>query len=358
MKTAISRTLTAATLLGITSLSANCGLVPLDILDALPSDNVITLRVPGAKVPTSPGSTSLLPLLGGTSEYHAQSTQISTAVNTNVLDLVRRIRTIVGYPPSKQSGNVSTWGPYSPGGLDALNYRFTATRSGEAHYLVTLEARPQVDQTEAGFKTLLDGDLEGVIGGGGGNGKGTFTVYLDNRAAVDSNWLVRGSLRIAYDASADPRTINVDLDGFDPAAASTGSGGLWDDVAPAPAAATYRYAEASDHSGTFLFTFHLNVQDASLPGAETLTLRTRWNADGLGRGDSTISGEDVATQLQGLGLQGDTIHASECWDADFNVTFQDSDPAELRTTVRDLQGDPAACVFTQADYPETASNGL
>lgn len=340
-----------------------CGVLPTDLKDILPDDRAISLRVPGAQVPSSPANLGVLrPLLGAASEYQGNAAAIATVVNGHVVDLVGRIRSIASYPPNSMQGNTYIWGPYSPGGLDPLNYRFTAVKTAEARYTIRLDARPASDST-AKFQTLLDGVVERVLGSETNQGKGNFTVDFDNRRILDPNWMTRGKLSIVYDASTEPRAIEVTLQGFDPSSAlasNGGSGGLGQsglhtEPNAEPAAdsvlSTYRYTEAEDSSGTFHFSLRLNVQDASLPAAETVTLNARWDAAGRGRADSTMSGEDVPVQLQAAGIDGDVIHATECWDEQFQVVFQDSNPVELRSTLRDLQGDAATCAFAEADYP-------
>jgi hypothetical protein len=347
-----------------------CGALPLDLRDILPDDASISLRVPGSQLPGNTGGFSVFrPLVGATSEYHANAASIASVVNTNVLDLVRRIRGIAEYPPNSTQGNTYVWGPYSPGGLDTLNYRFTATKTAPSRYAIRLDARPGSDSSPDAFKNLLDGEVEGILGAedadkGSGKGKGTFNVHFDNRRAVDPNWLARGEVGIVYDSSVEPRSIDVNLRGFDPSAAAaiggSGGGGLGGSGlhhdAPADAVAdtlvtTYRYTEDVDTSGTFLFSLRLNIQDASLPAAELVTLQARWDANGHGRADSTVTGEDVPAQLRAAGIEGNVIHSTECWDDTFAVVFQDSSPAELRTTLRALEGDPNACAFTNVEYP-------
>ena len=163
-----------------------CGALPLDLRDILPDDASISLRVPGAQLPGNTGGFNLFrPLVGASSEYHANAASISSVVNTNVLDLVRRIRGIAEYPPNSTQGNTYVWGPYSPGGLDTLNYRFTATKTGTSRYTIRLDARPGSDSSPDAFKNLLDGEVEGILGAsdadkGSGKGKGTFKYSNGN----------------------------------------------------------------------------------------------------------------------------------------------------------------------------------
>jgi hypothetical protein len=130
---------------------------------------------------------------------------------------------------------------------------------------------------------------------------------------------------VVYDLETEPKTLDVS----------------WESIVSMPQGnepetVDYRYSEAQDGSGDFQFTAFGDTNDPG-PLAETIEMRSRWNATGAGRGDARIHDGDLDL----------TVTASECWGTAFTVVYA-TDSAGWEPTI----GDPAACAFATAAYPE------
>ncbi|MBI5497591.1 MAG: hypothetical protein HY904_21450 [Deltaproteobacteria bacterium] len=306
---------------------------------ALPSDDSISIRVPGASQQGQ--SSTSQGLLGAASDFYIHTYRISRFLNGHVVGLLAHIRWVTSQPPTTHQGDTYVWGPHTPGGLEPLTYRLTAEKLGEHTYSLVLHARPRSAQDESAFKAILEGTVQGS-GQGDGRGKGDLVLHFDNAAAINPAVLERGDIIISFNALEEPRKVGVDFAQFQGADQGV------------PHDATYRYEEAADQSGSFLFAVEGNVNraDENRAALEVLTLRSRWLSSGAGRGDVTITGGDVEAQLGEAGMNGSSVQATECWGEDFTVVFQDTLPEQLREHIRPLQGDPALCAVTQASFPD------
>jgi hypothetical protein len=308
----------------------------------LPSDDAVSIRVPGTQA--SGLSATSQGLVGQSSEFYIHTYRISRFLNGHVVGLLGHLRAITSQPATSTQGDVSTWGPYTPGGLEPLTYRLTATKVSDHVYNLSLEGRPRRSTSDADYRALLDGQVTGS-GADDGRGMGDLELHFDNAAAINPGVLERGTIHIGYNAMTQPRTVAVDFLQF---ASDEGT----------PADATYRYSENEDHSGTFLFSVAANIHRAQdqHPGLETLTLRSTWVESGAGRGDVTVEGAEVAEQMQSVGLTETSVKATECWGEDFSVVFQETLPQALESDIRPRQGDPTACAVAQADFPAASAN--
>ena len=331
-----TKTLTTLSLLALGSTLGACG--PAEGLSGmLPSNEAVSIRVPGG----DDGGGLEQALLGDVSEFYVHTYRTSRFLNGHVVGLLERMREVTQHPPTTTDGPRSTWGPYTPGGLEPLTYRLVAEKVADNTYNLDLQGRPRRATGEEDYKSLIDGQVVGS-GQGDGRAKGSLTLHFDNAGAMNPGVLERGEVLIGFDALQWPRAITVDFAQF-----AGAEGGPHD--------ATYRYTENEDRSGTFLFSVLLNVHRAeeARPGLETMALRSSWAASGAGRGDVTITGDEVAAQLSEASMDATAVQATECWGEEFTVVFQDTLPAELRDGIRPLQGDAAACAVT-ASFPDPA----
>lgn len=96
----------------------------------------------------------------------------------------------------------------------------------------------------------------------------------------------------------------------------------------APADLDYRYERTAAGDGILDFAA---LDESGAP----FQVKSRWRADGAGRVDARVTRDGV------------TILSSECWDAAFLAVFAESGGAAV--------GDPAACAFRTAAYPEAGA---
>ncbi|MEW5852139.1 MAG: hypothetical protein AB2A00_25345 [Myxococcota bacterium] len=316
-----------------------CGPQKADFSTALPSDEAVTIRVPGSE-DEGGSSTASSALVGDVSEFYVHTYRISRYLNGHVVALLREIRNITQHEPTSVEGEKAIWGPYTPGGLEPLTYRLTAEKIGENQYALNLEARRKQSAAEEDYRSLIDGQVQGS-GQEDGRGQGVLVLHFDAAGDLNPAVLERGEIQISFNSMQEPRSIDVDFIQFANA----------DDRNPHDA--TYRYAENEDHSGTFLFSIQANIHkhNENKPGLETMTLRSSWVGSGAGRGDVTVSGAEVAADLSAAGLTDTNVRATECWGEDMTVVFQDTVPAELREEIRPLDGEESACAVA-ASYPD------
>jgi hypothetical protein len=90
-----------------------------------------------------------------------------------------------------------------------------------------------------------------------------------------------------------------------------------------------------DGTGILFVDAHDDVSDEKNTAKEDVQIRSRWNAQGAGRADISLSGGDVP-QTYG------TISATECWDSTFARVYY-GDSVEYAPT----EGDAAACAYSE-----------
>ena len=101
-----------------------------------------------------------------------------------------------------------------------------------------------------------------------------------------------------------------------------------------PMNATYQYAEHADSSGSFQFGLRTNFDSDPNGILEDVTLVSRWIASGR-----RPRGSASARERQ-LAVAGFVVHATECWDHDFQRVYytEDVDPSKT-------EGDVSACAL-------------
>ena len=212
----------------------------------------------------------------------------------------------------------ATWGPWGT----ALDPVYT---------LLWVARDPETDVTTWGFDqwprdTARDASypvVQGEVDPGATRevSTGRFSIDFDTIHELDPTEEATGQFSVDYDIREDGVSGTATFTGFGP-----------DDLD-----ADYAYEQTFDGEGRM----DLGVVSDLNPGdgtglEETWDVRSRWLATGAGRADVRVTGGD-------LGATEATV--SECWDGSFaRVYYRES----LSGTE---EGDPAACAFTEAEYP-------
>jgi len=294
--------------------------------DALPQKEAIQIGTPSADA--NPGALSVSrdalgqsPSYG--SEYAIMSYWTAVSVNVGVWSTLTLVQIITAYPPSSCDDAACTWGPWP--GDDGLNeWKFHAEKVGES-YDYALSARPIAGAAE--WVDLLVGSA--TPGADRHHGDGNFTIDFDAQGALDHGGVVDwqqdyGRLEVTYDNRTD-LSIGASL-----------VGGKNDDPAnPHLMNAVYAFLDTGAGG-------ELQLGVVNLGTAERVSLRTRWDAGGAGRGDAHYNGLDPA------GAPVDYF-ASECW-----VGAAGDPPwvpawGEIYDTKVPF-GDEADCAFTPASF--------
>jgi hypothetical protein len=272
---------------------------------ALPTAEQLSIKLPEGQTRA----------VGQLAEYYTHTRNITRTLNGSSAWVLILIHSIVQYPVTTVEGNVYTWGPWAEG-LDPAEYKLVVTAMANGNFEYQLAGRPR--NTTGAFETVIAGTA--IPGATDAQSKGQ--VLLDFDAAervnpVDNDG--KGQLTIKYDFAA--RTLELDATSVEN---------------NRPATAHYVYKTQVDGSGDMVFGLRGNADGGA--GLESLTLRSRWQTGGAGRGDARVTGGDVGTA---------EITASECWDTQFRRTYFIAEAGMLGGT----EGNVANCVFATADLP-------
>jgi hypothetical protein len=302
-------------------LAAACGeskLTADEIRSALPKKEAIRIGTPDDAAAASAGLQNALrapAALATTSEFAATTYWTAVTVNTAVWWTLLNLEVITLFPPTACTEDACTWGPHL--GDDQLNrWQLVVSREGDG-YAYALSGQP-VAHPEVGFLPLIAGVAR--RGQDRWHGHGTFTVDFDAAANLDheAGWTQEdyGVLEVTYDNRTDLQVDAVFL------------GAQNDDPAAGAEFMNAAYAfDASPGGGTLEIAFETLEAEPY-----TLSLRSRWNETGAGRGDARVAGN------------GFTYEKSECWDAAPGAELLfDSEPAG------DF-GDEALCAFLDAEF--------
>lgn len=259
-------------------------------------------------------ASSRAPAVGELAEYYVATRGVTRTLNGGTAFVLVLVHTIVHFPPTSVDGATATWGPHADA-LDPAEWMLVVTERPDGTYDWHLDGRSRT-VPGAQFETILAGNA-------GGDGTGHFTLDFDKAEEVnpiDNDG--RGRITATYDIPA--RTLDLAVEAIE-------------DRNGVPTAIQYDYAYAEDASGggDMVFSIYADTEDAG-PAPEELTLRSRWQADGSGRGDARIRSGDAPAE----------VVASECWSSSFlRVFYTDS------ATWQPTEGDATACAFADQDLP-------
>lgn len=305
MKIAMSSLLTATC---AASLAVGCVKTdaPSEVGRAIPTADQVRIKLPGGGDKT----------VGDLSSYYVTTRAVTATLNGGSAWVLILIHAIVETPPTSVDGNVYTWGPGSQA-LDPADYRLDVTANDDGTFDYALSGQSKVNPD--GFKTVISGHADPTPGELQGNGD--FRIDFDASAQINpiDNGDNKGVVEVQYDLATKHLGLSL---------ASTDANGN-------PVSADYQYDESVDGSGNM--TFSADADAGGTPALEKMTLRSRWLADGSGRGDARIAAGDLGS---------DEALASECWDTHFKVSFY-TDNVEFQPT----QGDEASCAFADQDLP-------
>ena len=288
------------------------------VSDALPLAEDVRVNLPESAAGDQQAA------LGEVAEYYALTRGITREFNSGAAFALILVHTIVQFPPTTVDGNTYTWGPGSDP-LDPADYRLVVTDNLNGTYNWSLDGKSKLD-ANAQFLTALSGVA--VEGDTPHRGSGEFTLDFNAMREIDP---------IEHaDSEGGTVTVVYDLENTDGTAASLSM--HIDGIENGEAlVADYDYSENQDGSGDFQFSLPVDVgEDGTL--SEDVILRSRWLADGSGRGDARISGGDLGDEV---------VEASQCWNTSFRSVYETSSHEEILAET----GDVADCAFIDQDLP-------
>ena len=289
--------------------------------DPIPQSSDVALAVPGSSSSTSTTSSAAgLHIAGGSgtgdlASYYLFTRDISAGVDWGTGAILGGVWLIVNQPATTISGNTATWGPGN-GALDTANWRFVVKEVGDKEYDWELDGRPKASTNDSDFKPVISGH---------GYGKsrpehrsGNFTIDNDEYKLLEPEFgHDSGTTKVTYDLRQYPAQIQVELR---PNPTSLGQNDI-------------TVTHDSDGSGEVDITGKDDISSTKDGILEDVTIMSRWNNTGAGRGDAQMSGGEL-TQ---------TVTASQCWSSSFAQTYY-TDSVNYQPT----SGDPSSCAFSQS----------
>ena len=278
--------------------------------DALPSAEYVKINLPEGA--SKPGGA--LEKVGELSPAYLTTLATALTLNTGAAFVLILVRVIVAFPVTSVEGDTLVWGPWHDDG-DPGEYKLTARLSDEGVWEWALSGRRF--GTAGTFQTVVSGF---ATPGRPRRGSGSFSIDFEVARAIDPASDGEGELDVEYDLERDPVTLVMDAE----------------KLAPMPSGGSalqtfhYDYSETRDHAGELGFAIYGDTDDPA-SGWEMSDFRSRWQADGAGRADVSVTGGDMGTG---------SATATECWDAHFLRTYYTDSVAWIPT-----EGSPSSCVF-------------
>ncbi len=260
--------------------------------------------------------------LGETSEYYLFTHDVTDDVNWFVVEVLDTIRDITSYEGEWIGPYTVAWGPLDYDALDPVLTYFVMTWNEDDSYGWILYEFPRNGDP------IDDGVVEaaGQIdpGANASDSTGRFTIDYTARQEMDPTREISGQVYVEYLLS--------------PGLGATEA--LFDDIVwypgDDPTDAYYAYATVLGGAGEMLFGFVADLNGNNTE--ELMAVHSRWQADGAGRSDSTVTSGDLL----------DTeAHVSECWDTGFATVYH-VDDVGLEPEI----GDEGDCAFSPAEYPD------
>ncbi len=264
--------------------------------------------------------------LGATADTYLTTAEVTADVNGFIEEVLDSVSHVTDFEPTwTEDENKFLWGPWNEGGLDPnetalyVEYDEAADMYGWA-----VVQRP---------KGTTDDDWVGIIGGESfpgateDEGSGFFAVDFDAIATLNPTETAAGVFYTEYVVTAEGVEAEAGFEDFTD-----------DTTQPERLNAGYRFGQNAAGDGYMDLGYLADIhEDGS--AEETIVLRTRWQADGQGRGDMVVFDGDLAP----LAYQG-----SECWDSSFAVVYEENN-ADLT-----MNGDESLCAFGDAEWNEDA----
>lgn len=279
----------------------------------LPDDRILV------SMPVNSGDRAV----GDLAESYLTTAQVTSDVNALIGAVLLTLDHVTDFEPTYSSEDDEFfWGPWSDGGLDPNETGMWVAYDSDAdQYGWAIVQRPKTSDSDDDWVAIAAG--EATPGETEDTGSGSFILDFDAIADLNPAETTRGVFASTYSLSETDVVAEAAFDGL-----SDGSGESID--------AVYGYGQDLSGAGYMDLGYIADVNGEGTD--ETVVLRTRWTAEGAGRGDMVIFGGDIDP----LAFVG-----TECWGSDFLVSFEESNfsPSE---------GDEASCAFDQAEWNDDA----
>ncbi len=322
MKNAIAAALLVSLVAACGGSSASSGSLETQSKNAMPTSDKVKMSAPGTASSSRDGSTGQLQqndTVGGSSDYFTDTVALSAVVNVSAAAVLGLLTAITDQPATNcdAASNTCTWGPGSSA-LDANVYKLVVVKQGDGSFKYTFSGQSKL--TASGpFVAILTGTA--IPSATAHVGSGEFIIDNDARATLPGG-------------NGDSGKITVDYSNTSQLTISASATGVKDNNNPGQKLNVgYVYANHADGGGD------LDVAFKNLTSLATLSLHSRWQVSGAGRGDAKFTTGNGAI----------TVTQSECWAAaasGFTLGYLNGPNG--------ISGSASACVFTDAQFGTVA----
>lgn len=253
------------------------------------------------------------PTFHSSSEYANITYASAWTVNLSIGWVLSVVNGLTAYEPTSCSGDTCTWGPidlrFGPKNLVLASWKLSVTKTSDTDYSYAMSARNVANGTD--WLDVLSGTTSEPSYG---SRKGALTANFDNvRTLLGADAPVYGVLTEKYSNIGDA-TLDATFIG----AHDVETGEVFDGV--------YRFVNRSSGGD-------LQVAIASQTTAKHVSLHSRWDSSGEGRGDGRLVAGDGTTTV--------TSASSQCWDARFDETYDSATGyGSVSACASAFQGDP------------------
>jgi hypothetical protein len=256
-------------------------------------------------------------------EYVKTTREVAGVFNAFIDGVTAIIDHVRAYPATVRAGDTRIWGPFPHDKDPAFELRLSITRGRDPAASAGYRFTYAIEFHRIGAATPFQPFLSGTFAPGGGARRGAGEFSLDLGPARAAGFPVREfnqlqTLQVRYQRMSFPATIEMTIENV---------------VEAETPRATVTYVEEQNGAGAMSFVFR--VRDNML--VQALGLKTRWRADGSGRGDARV--------VEGFGSIAANLPpiATDCWGPDGRATYSFRGFAPQRD-----EGAVASCVFAAA----------
>lgn len=261
--------------------------------------------------------------IGQTADSYIWTRNATQQVNGLIGFVLGTVDTITDFEPTfSNDDNEYFWGPWNDGGLDP-NETALYVRHDEAAntYGWAIVQRPKDSTSEDDWTPVVLG--EAIPGETSDTGSGTFAIDFDAIAELNPAETRLGTFATSYTLDGD--TVSAEAAFVD-----------FGDAGQELHNALYVYEQDLTGAGSMDLALTEDFEEGT--EQEAIVLRTRWMADGQGRGDMVVFGGD---------LEPFVLAGSQCWDSTFDATY------EVNNLFME-EGDETTCAFEAAEFNDEA----
>jgi hypothetical protein len=288
--------------------------------EILPTESQLAINFPAS------GATDRSADVGGYAPWYVATRTVTESVNGVIRFVLGSVSWVVTTQRPTWVDDEHTramWGPYQDSGLDPVSTGIWVERQADGGFHWAVFQVPNGGTLEDDAVAIVAGEVD--AGSTRSEASGTFAVDFDAAADLDPAVGTVGGFGVEYAYDAEGVAALVGMQSY-----GQRNGELHD--------AAYSYEEDYTGAGTMDLAW---LEDVNGGGTdEVITLRSRWQADGQGRGDAEVLGGDLAVD----------VTANNCWGADFETVYWTD-----TIGMYDEEGAESSCAFTPAEYASEAT---